>query len=216
MRCHGLAGSLIRATRIMTKRASRLPYLREQHLWWLMDLAKERPHLPLPHGMRAQRLEPAEMQAGGMLTEIGFVERQRRLADGAELWGVTDAGMVVSSCWIFRQRAPALASRGGWFDLPDDAVCMEDPLTLPCYRGRGIASAGWSHFGDALAARGVRAIIGKVKITDTAWRRPSLVRAGFKPIAHMDLTRVWMQPRVTISLLSADWPARWLVEQLST
>lgn len=215
IRQHGLAGSLMRATRIAAQRFGRLPYLREQHLWWLLDLAAERPRLHLPKGMQCRRLDASETQNAATVTEVGFVESRRRLANGAELWAVTDDGRVVSSCWVFRHRVPALASSSGWLELPADTACMQDSFTIPSYRGRGIAAAGWSQVGDALAASGVRAVIGKVEIADTASRR-SLVKAGFMPIAYMELTRLWMQPRVMIEPFSDEWPVRWLVGQLST
>ncbi|HKS73656.1 MAG TPA: GNAT family N-acetyltransferase [Terriglobales bacterium] len=216
LRHHGLAGSLVRAARIASRRLLRLPYLREQHLWWLLDLFAERPHPPLPEGLQCRRIETPLTQDVELITDVGFVESQRRLAAGAELWTVVaDDGRVVSSCWFFRRQAPALASKVGWLELPADVVCMEDSFTIPLYRGRGIAAAGWSRMADALAATGVRAILGKVEISNTPSRR-SLVKAGFKPIAYMELKRLCMLPRVIFEPFSDEWPTPWLVQQLVT
>lgn len=215
LRHHGLAGSLVCAARIASRRLLRLPYLREQHFWWLLDLIAERPHPLLPEGLQCRRIETPLTHDVELITNVGFVESQLRLAAGAELWTVSDGGRVVSSCWFFRRQAPALASKGGWLELPADVVCMEDSFTIPPYRGRGIAPAGWSRMADVLAASGVRAILGKVEITNTPSRR-SLVKAGFRPIAYMELKRLCMLPRVVFEPFSDDWPTAWLVRQLAT
>ena len=63
------------------------------------------------------------------------------------------------ACWIFRERTPVFAARSGWLKLPLDTVCLEDSVTSPAYRGRGLAGAAWSEIARVLQGQHVGAMI---------------------------------------------------------
>ncbi len=101
------------------------------------------------------------------------------------------------SCWVFHGRAPVLAARGGWLALPPGVVCLEDSVTNPDYRGRGIAPAAWGGIAATLHARGLTSLITKVAV-DNAPSRKACLKAGFVEVGTMRLTRVGPRYRVVV------------------
>ncbi len=55
------------------------------------------------------------------------------------------------------------AARGGWLSLPEGTVCLEDSVTSPDYRGRGVAPAAWSQIAAAAAEDGYATMVTKVR-----------------------------------------------------
>jgi RimJ/RimL family protein N-acetyltransferase len=122
----------------------------------------------------------------------------RRLrAAGHQPWIVERGGRVGFICWIHRRRAPVAGVRGGWIDLPPEVVGLEGSLTLPAFRGQGIARGAWSEVADGLAGEGVHAVVTKVEEQNGA-SRAALGRAGFREVAAMTLDRSWGRSRVTV------------------
>ncbi len=171
---YGLAGTLRRAA----EKATQLAYLHEEHVWYELGLGGERPRRELPPELRLEQGSP-----GG----------------GGERWTVRDGDHEAFSCWIYRRRTPVLAAPGGSLPLPEGAVCLEDSVTSPDFRGRGIAPAAWSAIADALAAEGVERIVTKVAVENTPSRK-AVGKAGFVEVALQRLTRIGPRKRVEVEV----------------
>jgi GNAT superfamily N-acetyltransferase len=106
-------------------------------------------------------------------------------------------GEPAFACWTFLRRTPVSAMPGGWLELPDGIACLEDSVTSPDFRGRGIAPGAWTAAADALTERGKRSLITKVLDDNVASCR-AVEKAGFRQVALLDLSR--MGPRLTLSI----------------
>lgn len=209
LRRHGFVGSLRLAGALLT----RLAYLRESHVWYLLALAGDRSWIPLPAGMEAGRATDAELGLLAELPTVSLREARRRVAAGAEPWLVRDGARAVFACWIFRDRVPALAAPGGWLELPPGVVGLEDSITSPAYRGRGIAPAAYCAIAGALARDGAGAILTKIEPANVPVQR-ALEKAGFHSVAAMRLRRTAMRSRVEVRLDGGS-EAGFLVERLA-
>lgn len=176
--------------RTLAERGSRELVLREEHIWYELDLHGDRPRRALPEGLALCEVEEHERAlATAMEGGPGEQELEEFSAAGGRLWAVVDGDRAAFTCWIFPERAPALAAPGGWLELPAGTVCLENSATSPDHRGRGVAPAAWSGIADRLAARDVAAMITKVAVDNTASRR-AVTKAGFTEIALMRLLRL--------------------------
>jgi RimJ/RimL family protein N-acetyltransferase len=143
--------------------------------------------------------EESDLAQIAALPEATNVPVMRRLrAEGHELWIVGGNAGVVFACWIFRGRAPVAAAKGRWIEIPDSVICLEDSLTAPAFRGRGIAPGAWCALADRLGDEGVRAIVTKTEYLNRPSRR-ALAKTGFREIAEMTLDREWGRSRVAVS-----------------
>jgi ribosomal protein S18 acetylase RimI-like enzyme len=185
---HGLIGTGRRAL----GEAWSLAYLHEEHVWYSLELAPGRPRRTLPDGLRLTR-EGANVKPPPLAGE----EARERLAIGAEVWVVRDGDQVAFACWIFRTRAPVLAAPTRWLEIPAGAVVLEDSVTSPLFRGRGIAPAAWSGIADSLTVEGLERVLTKVEVENTSSRR-AVEKASFAEVAIMRLTRVGFRKRVEI------------------
>lgn len=183
--------------RLALRSGARLAYLKERHIWYRLDLALDRPHPVLPPGFELGPASVGELELLRGLETVGLQEAQQRIAAGAELWLLRQAGEVAFACWIFRGRTPVLAARGGWLRLPNDTVCLEDSVTAVHYRGQGLAPAVWSRVADSLAVQGFTALITKVAEDNQPSRR-AVEKVGFEPVACMDLVRIGPMTHVVI------------------
>lgn len=214
LRRHGVAGSLRRALRIVAGPLRHRLYLQERHIWYRLDLAVVRPHPPLPTGFALDRTDAAGLGFLERLESVGRREARRRLAGGADLWLLQEAGRAAFCCWIFRARTPVLAARGGWLQLPAGTACLEDSFTATDYRGRGLAPAVWSRVADALASQGLSALITKVAEDNLPSRR-AVEKAGFQAVALMRLARLGPRTHVDVRPLGAARGAAYLSGQLA-
>lgn len=193
LRRHGVAGTVWRAMVASGRTARQMPYLHERHVWYQLDPERGRPRKELPGGFDLVRGGVDELPLLKQMQTVGYIEGLRRLGSGADLWLIRNGGNVAFFCWILRHRVPVMAAPGGWLDLPADIVCLEDTVTAPPYRGRGLAPVAYSWIIDSLAQEGVRAIITKIEETNAPARR-AVEKAGFRPVATMSLVRVgWMR-----------------------
>lgn len=198
VRRFGIAASLARVASLAWTAACRACYLRERHLWYTLDLRIARPAAVMPGGFELRRAGPADIALLQDLPTIGLHEAQARHRAGADLWLVLDDGAPAFACWIFRERTPVLAARGGWLPLPPATACLEDSVAAPAYRGRGLAAAAWSAIAGDLARGGMTSIVTKVREDNAASRR-AVEKAGFEPTALMSLTRLAMRAHVDVS-----------------
>ena len=198
IRRHGLRDAFARAARRLARRVD----AHERHTWYELDLGTERPRPALAEGLLLRLAEEPDLARVAALPEATTVPVMRRLrAAGHQLWIVDGSGALGFACWIFRAHAPVAAARGRWIDLPESVVCLEDSLTAPEVRGRGIAPGAWCALADQLRGEGVRTLVTKAE----QWNEPShraLAKAGFRETAQMTLDRRWGRSRVTVTPLN--------------
>lgn len=190
VRREGAAGTVRHATLRLRQRF----YVKEAHKWYEWPIADAPVGDGVPEGMSLVRADAAsaviaeEMQ--GSPEEMADLLRA-----GHDLWIVRDGDRCAFSCWTFNHRTPVLAARGGWMELPDGAVCLEDSATDPGYRGRGIAPAAWRDIARKLRGEGARTIVTKIA-TDNVPSQKAVAKVGFREIGTMRLDRVLMRSRL--------------------
>jgi RimJ/RimL family protein N-acetyltransferase len=201
---HGPAG----IAKIARDRILRRVRLHEAHVWYALDLNGERPRRDLPEGLELRRAATdAELAAIERLPGADPVAILRRgIAGGHELWMVADGDRPAFACWLQYRRAPLYAARGGSFELPADMVCLEDSVTSPNHRGRGIAPAAWGRLADIAAGTGFKTMITKVETDNVASRR-AVEKAGFRAVATMRLDRRGARTRVAVAALDSAFGA---------
>jgi GNAT superfamily N-acetyltransferase len=210
IRRYGIAGSV----KLAVSMGGGLIYRRERHVWYALDLAGEREPVEPRAEFSLIRAGLDDLVLLEQLPTVGLSTARQRLFSGADLWIVHENGRAAFSCWIFRNRTPALAARGGWLDIPPGVVCLEDSVTSPHYRGRGVAPGAWSGIANRLRVEGDSVMITKVEERNTPCRR-GLEKAGFRPVASMSLLRLWPASRVAVLPHGDDDVAAFLVERLS-
>jgi ribosomal protein S18 acetylase RimI-like enzyme len=201
IRRHGVAGSLQRIASMIRRDVGRRVALHEQHVWYALELAASHPPIQWQGDIAFSRIAAHDLAYLSQLETVGNLEARQRLAQGAELWLAREGPHAVFACWIFRNRTPVLAARGGWLELPDGVVCLEDSVTSPAYRGRGIAPAAWSRVANELQHEGSKTIITKVA-SDNVPSRRAVERAGFRPLATMTLDQRWLNTRVHVGCMT--------------
>jgi RimJ/RimL family protein N-acetyltransferase len=186
----------------LTEPARTRIHLSEDHVWYELDLAADRPTLALPDGVRLARATASELHRVAELWRSD-AEVESWHAEGHELWLTLETASdgLLFGCWIFRARAPALAAPGGWLDLPLGAACLEGGTTTPRARGGGIAPASIVAVADALQEEGVRTVITKIDVENEPARRTA-VKCGFREIGVMHLRRLGPRKRVWFTSVS--------------
>jgi GNAT superfamily N-acetyltransferase len=198
VRRFGISGSVARVASLGWESARDSFYLRERHIWYALDLREPRQPVALPAGFTLSRAAKGDLALLDALPTIGRTEARRRHQGGAELWLVREGDRPAAACWIFRERTPVLAARGGWLTLPAGTVCLEDSVTAAAYRGRGLSPACWSAVATQLSSENIGVMLTKIAETNTASRR-AVEKAGFRPTAIMSLRRVVRRSRVDVS-----------------
>jgi GNAT superfamily N-acetyltransferase len=195
----GVAG----VTRRVVERGTHSVVLSEEHIWYSLDLAGDRPRRDLPEGFALHLATEAEAEdAAHLPNQPGADEIGARIAGTADVYMVREHGKPAFACTIFRERTPTIAARGGWLDLPADTVCLEDSGTSPDFRGRGVAPGAWTAIADALAERGFKTMLTKVAV-DNEPSRKAVVKAGFGEAADMRMRRLGPFRRVAMTPLGA-------------
>jgi ribosomal protein S18 acetylase RimI-like enzyme len=198
LRLHGPAGM----ARIAGRRAGRRLRADESHVWYGLDVNGERPRRELPDGLELRKAADPDLASVEQLPGAEPVSAMRRgLSQGHELWIVCEGDRTAFVCWVHLSTAPVLAAPRGMLELPAGVACLEDSVTSPDYRGRGVAPAAWCGIADALAASGYKSMITKVETDNVASRR-AVEKAGFVEIATMRLARRW--PITRVSVVAAD------------
>lgn len=193
----------VAVTRHVAQRGAHRVYLAEEHIWYSLDLTGERPRRELPEGFELHVATQFEAEAISHLPNQPVIgELHARMAGDADVYMVSDAGTPAFACTIFRRRAPVLAAPGGWLDLPDHTVVLEDSGTSPDFRGRGVAPGAWTAIADALAERGFKRMLTKVEIDNEPSRR-AVVKSGFAEAADMRMRRIGPWRRVALTPLGA-------------
>lgn len=191
---HGPVGL---ARRVVETAWSRV-YLHEEHIWYELPLDGERERRALAPGLELVEADEAQTRHLGGLPAMSPDAAQRRRARGGRLYLVLDGEQPLFACWIHALQTPAIAARGGWLSLPSGVVCLEDSVTAPAARGRGVAPAAWSELAERLAGEGVASMITKVGV-ENAPSRKAVEKAGFREFAVMRLRRLGPRTEVKIS-----------------
>jgi L-amino acid N-acyltransferase YncA len=182
--------------RAIWRRLRKLAYLREEHVWYELNLGQPGSRLELPGGLRLERAEPSEVE---IVTVFGqdVDQARERLESGNDIWLVREGETPLFLCYTFRAEAPVIAAAGGRLELPAGSACLEDAVTVPEARGRGIASAAWAAIGDELGRAGLSTLVAKVETDNVASRRVA-ENAGFKPVAVMQHERTGRRRRTAV------------------
>jgi RimJ/RimL family protein N-acetyltransferase len=194
---------VIGVARRVAERGTHSLVLSEEHIWYSLDLAGERPRRDLPEGFELHLATEAEADdAAHLPNQPGVEEVRARIAGTADYYIVREHGTPAFACTIFRERTPTIAARGGWLELPADTVCLEDSGTSPDFRGRGVAPGAWTAIADALAERGFKTMLTKVTVENEPSRK-AVTKSGFREAADMRMRRVGPFRRVALSPLGA-------------
>jgi L-amino acid N-acyltransferase YncA len=171
-------------------------YLIEEHVWYQLDPAAERPRRELPDDVRLVCAGDDQLGGGVEMGQDIWEIRQRRAA-GNDLWLALDDDGALFRCWIYRKRSPVLAAPGGWLELPADTVVVEDSATAPRARGRGIAPGAWTGIADSLRDEGILHMLTKVAVENEPSRK-AVAKAGFREIGVMRLVKAGPRKRTTM------------------
>lgn len=176
--------------------AARL-YLREDHVWYALALDSVKQARELPAGLEFGQAKASDAALAAQ-HDRGAEQVERQLNDGHELWIVRENDRAAFSCWIYIGRAPAIAAAGGWFAVPPGSVCLEDSITSPDFRGRGVAPAAWERIAAHARTQGADTMVTKVA-QDNVPSCKAVSKAGFKEVAAMRLIRIGPRRRVVFS-----------------
>lgn len=191
LRRHGPLG----AARLAAGRLRRAVRMRDRYIWYELRLDEERPRRELPDGFELQiARETRDLELFSALQSCGLTKTLERVRDGLP-WLVAADGQAAFACWTFLRRTPVRALPSDWLELPEHVACLEDSVTGPHFRGRGIAPGAWTALADHLAGEGYRAIVTKVMDTNVPSRR-AVEKAGFREVASFELVRTG--PRVNL------------------
>src|SRR3954470_7655469 len=195
LRAHGLRAT----SRTVLGEIRARVYLDEAHAWYGLDLAGVRAPASLPEGLKLIRATDADVPAYVELGAASAASTRARLAAGASLWLVTEGPRAAFASWTFAHATPVQAARGGSLRLPEHCVCLEDSVTAPDFRGRGIAPAAWNGIARRLREEGLALMITKVGVTNAPSRR-AVTKAGFVEFAITRHRRRAQRRRVEV------WP----------
>jgi GNAT superfamily N-acetyltransferase len=209
LRHRGVKGTL----GVAIRRAQNQLYLDETHVWYELALGSNRLQKTLQPGLELIRSGADDLPLLDELPTVSAYEARQRMEAGRDLWLVLDDRQPIFACWIFHDSVPLLAARNGQLALPPETVYLEDSITSPSYRGRGIvAPAAWSRVADRLEKVGVKSIITKVE-ADNKVMRWALAKSGFCDIAIMRFRKAGLRRYITVRAKTGA-TADWLVEQL--
>jgi ribosomal protein S18 acetylase RimI-like enzyme len=174
--------------------------LREEHVWYELPLPPARAPRGLPEGAALLEADDADADLLDGLPSSSPDSARRLRARGGRLFLVVEDGVALFACWIHERETPTIAACDGWLALPEGTVCLEDSVTAPEARGRGIAPAAWSELAGRLAAEGTRTMVTKVEVANAPSRK-AVEKAGFSELGRMRLRRVL--GRTTVELEGA-------------
>jgi RimJ/RimL family protein N-acetyltransferase len=186
-------------------------YLRETYVWYELALAAV-PERELPDGMELVRATEADLWLAEQ-TGKGSHSASDYLRQGHDLWVVREGDVAAFSCWTYRGWAPIAAVPHGRFELPPGVACLENSVTNPEFRGRGVAPGAWDGMAKVLREEGVEALVTKVRVENAPSRR-ACIKAGFDEVAEMTLSQTGPRSAVTFSYASTPG-ARAIEERLA-
>jgi GNAT superfamily N-acetyltransferase len=207
LRRHGVRGVARIAGSMLADRL----YLQEEFVWYELELAAATPR-ELPAGMELVRVIEADIDLAEQ-TGKGHYSGVRLMRAGHDLWVVREGDRGAFSCWTYRGSAPVVGAPRGWLQLPEQTICLEDSVTMPDFRGKGVAPAAWAGICAALLEEGCTRMITKVHV-ENAPSRKACLKAGFEEVGEMRFSRVG--PREKVSFSYASTPVARLLEERLT
>lgn len=187
---HGLIGTV------------RLAAHRDEISIWYEVVLDDRPRIALREG---RLLAASGGEALERFNEICANEpatTRLRLQDGGRPWVLLVDGEPAFACWLFAHRTPINSMPGEWLELPDGVICLEDSVTGPAFRGRGLAPGAWSSLMDLLQEEGARSLITNVLCSNEPSTR-AVKKVGFEPVAAMRYVRVGPRSRQNMRAFAA-------------
>ncbi len=202
VRRHGLTGT---ARKVMARVSPRTSWSKE-FIWYAMDLhAPERPRRALAREfeLRQGTVEDIallrQLPSDPEVVEITPKVVADRLGSGATLWLVTRGSRTAFACWNFYPAAPLDGARDGVSLLPPDVVVLEDSISSPDFRGRGVAPGAWTAIADANRDGGLRLMVTKVDVRNASSRK-AVEKAGFREAARLHLAGPIWRVRIRVTL----------------
>jgi hypothetical protein len=205
VRRYGAAG----AARRLLALARETVYLRQEHVWYELDLRGERPRRDLDSGFDLLQAGEEHIPLLDELWAIDHAEVKRRLRSGGTLWLVLEGQRPAFSCWTFRGLTPIRAAQKGWLDLPSDTACLEESMTAAAYRGRSIAPAAWTLIADRLADLELGRLVTTIEEENTA-SRTAVSKVGFVEIGRAQTLKTGSRVRVQLTTGDRDGSAAFL------
>lgn len=192
---HGVAG----VGRKVVERARSHVYRHEEHIWYELRLEGA---VPVVGSLGVLELRRARLSDAALLGAFG--RNPDLTADdvrkGHDLWFVMEGETPAFSCFIQRGESPMPAARRGRMKLPSATVCLEDSVTSPDYRGRGLAPAAWTTLAAQLEQEpGLGSMITKVAVENVASRK-AVTKAGFVEVALMRHDKRGPRARVEVEV----------------
>lgn len=166
----------------------------EVYVWYVLDLQRLVP-MALRPGYVLHRSSEEEAEWLHEVPAIPVQEGRRRIEDGEQLWFVLKDDKPVFACSAFVHVLPLEAARKGRYPLPKGVACVDDALTSPEHRGRGVAAAAWMTIAERLRDDGLEVLIAKVPEDNIASRRTH-EKTGFLPVSVMHRRRRGLRTRV--------------------
>ena len=164
-------------------------WLDQVHVWYRLPLSPPPVATQLPPSLELKLAREPDLDAYVALGQASKSATGERIARGAELWMVLhESGHAAFACWLFTGATPVSAAPNGWMRLPPSVVCLEDSVTSPAYRGRGIAPRAWSQLATRMGSQGYSDLITKVERENAPSRR-AVIKAGFRGFAAMRFHR---------------------------
>ncbi len=212
LRRHGLGGF----GRRVLRRLGPVPRWAAVWIWYELDLTAVRPAPGA--GSRDLELRRAGADDLGVLDRlppdswVSYMTRDigaRWIRDGGTLWLASIGGSPAMVCWTFTGQAPLHGARRGRVVLPADVVFVEDVLTWPAFRGRGVASSVLASIAADHALSGARTLVTRVQVPNVVSRR-LFERLGFREVARMQIVKRDWRTRIRVAFPDGAPERPWL------
>lgn len=195
---HGILGTA-RAAAHMVRDAA---HQDETSTWFEVLLDQNRPRVAAAQGDLVLAADDDTFELFNAIgSQSAGVARDRRSA-GGEPWVLLVDGKPAFCCWLYAGRSPINSMAGEWLHLPPAVRTLEDSITAPDFRGRGLAGGVWMALFDDLERQGVRSVVTNVLDTNVPSTK-AVLKVGFAPVASMRYVRVGPWSRQYLTPLAA-------------
>lgn len=168
---------------------------------WFEVALDDRPRLALREGLLALAANDEHFTRFNAIGARNVATARERLQAGGRPWLVLIDEQPAFGCWLFGGRTPINSMPGEWLALPDGVHCLEDSVTAPEFRGRGLAPGAWSVLFDRLQGEGATSVITNVLDSNVPSTR-AVLKVGFQPVASMRYVRLGPRSRQHVRALA--------------
>jgi GNAT superfamily N-acetyltransferase len=178
----------------------RAVWRRENHNWYEIQLARMPAMPPLPDDMRLVVATDADLAA---VEQLGgnVASARRRAARGHQQMLLFDGDRPVFGCWVFHGAMPDPAAHRGTLVLPDDTVCIEDSVTNPDSRRRGVSTIAGGAVITHLRSEGIRTMLTRVAVSNVPAHK-AVLKTGFREVARVTMQRIGPRKHVDVEILN--------------